>query len=222
MGGGMGGVQPCKRVLVVDDERDIQEAIGELLGDYDYTALAASNGRDALEQLRAMEEKPCVILLDLKMPVMNGFEFRIAQRADPRLEAIPVIIVTANFLASEVVDLDPAGFVQKPLDANVLLEIVSATCSAASANEARWSSVAEHPARWERPGFGAVEARGASLWAALPTCGHDYYIADDLAEAQRRLDLHWGLCFACWYRGLAFRRALRRGRTTPPGGTAAD
>jgi CheY-like chemotaxis protein len=213
-------VQSCKRVLVVDDEHDIQEAIAEVLADEDYRAMPASNGRDALKQLHAMDEKPCVILLDMKMPVMNGFQFRAAQQADPALQSIPVIILTANFQAAEVADLGVAAFIRKPFDPDTLLETVNAACHGArTPSDSLWQRVASDPERWERPGFGAVEPRGLSLWAALPTCGHNYHSAVTLTEAQRQLEQHEGLCFSCWYGTYAFRKAMRRGQSTPPEGT---
>lgn len=213
-------VQACKQVLVVDDEHDIQEAIAEVLADEDYRAMAASNGQDALEQLHAMDEKPCAILLDMKMPIMNGFEFRAAQLADPALQDIPVIIVTANFQAAEVADLGVAAFVRKPFNPDALLETVKTACHGiATPIEASWQRVAGDRERWERTGFGAVEPRGPMLWAALPTCGHDYYSAVTLTAAQRQLQQHQGLCFSCWYGTHAFRRAMRRGQSTPPDGT---
>jgi CheY-like chemotaxis protein len=213
-------VQPCKRVLIVDDEHDIQVAIAEVLADEDYSAMAASNGQEALEQLHAMPEKPCVILLDMKMPVMNGFQFRAAQQADPALQGIPVIILTANFQAAEVEDLGAAAFVRKPFNPDALLERVNAACHRIrTPMDAGWQRVAGDRERWERPGFGAVEPRGPMLWAALPTCGHDYHSAVTLTEAQRQLEQHDGRCFSCWYRTDAYREAVRRGQSTPPEGT---
>lgn len=218
----MSGSQPCKQVLVVDDELDIQEAIAEILADRDFSAIGARNGREALEQLHTADQKPCVILLDLAMPVMNGFEFRAVQQADPALNGIPVIILTANFQAAEVMDLGAAAFVRKPFDNEALLDMVSAACRASTLTDAPWSRVADDPERWHRAGIGAVEARGPSLWAALPSCGHDYFSAATVVEAQRQLDQHDGLCFACWQRTADFRHALRRGHRTPPGGTKLD
>jgi CheY-like chemotaxis protein len=230
-------VQACKRVLVVDDEHDIQEAIAEVLADEDYRAMAATNGRDALEQLHTMDEKPCVILLDMKMPIMNGFQFRAAQQADPALQSIPVIILTANFQAAEVADLGAAAFVRKPFNPDALLETVNAACHGIRAPQdiapprsagamppidTSWQRVAGDRERWERPGFGAVEPRGPVLWAALPMCGHDYHSAVTLTEAQRQLEEHAGLCFSCWYGTHAFRKAMRRGQSTPPEGTDLD
>ena len=123
-------VEACRRVLIVDDDVDIREAVAELLADGDYGAVVAGNGRDALEQLHAMDEKPCVILLDLRMPLMNGFEFRALQQADPVLQGIPVIVVTANFEAAEVADMAASAFIEKPFDSELLLETVNAACRA--------------------------------------------------------------------------------------------
>jgi CheY-like chemotaxis protein len=213
-----------KQVLVVDDEHDICEAVAEVLADEDYRAIAASNGQDALEQLRAMDEKPCAILLDLTMPVMNGFQFRALQQADPALQCIPVVLLTANFQETEVADLRAAAFVRKPFNPEALLEAVQSARRAASSSltGSSWQRVAGDRERWERAGFGAVEPRGPTLWVALPTCGHDYFSAVSLAEARQQLDEHAGLCFVCWYRTHAFRRALRRGQSTPPDGSALE
>jgi CheY-like chemotaxis protein len=203
----MDSAHGCKQVLVVDDEHDVQEAITEVLADGDYSALVAGNGLQALEQLHALAEKPCAILLDLKMPVMDGFEFHSALQAHPALKAIPVIVLTANYQAAEVGDLGATAFVRKPFEPEALLDIVSAACAEARMlADAQWCRVADDPERWERAGFGAVEARGPMLWAALPNCGHDHYSAVSLSEAQHELDQRVGLCFGCWYRTRTFAR----------------
>jgi CheY-like chemotaxis protein len=81
-------------VLVVDDDQDIRDALCELLRDEGYDAVAAGNGQEALAYLGA-GRMPCVILLDLMMPVMDGWEFRRRQASDPELSKIPVIVITA-------------------------------------------------------------------------------------------------------------------------------
>lgn len=219
MGSGSDGARACKRVLVVDDDQDVQEAIAEVLADQEYRALVASNGQEALVQLRAMGEKPCVILLDLTMPVMDGFQFLGAQRADPALRRIPVIVVTAHFEAADVADLGFAALVRKPFTPHSLLDTVNTACCG---NGASWFRVADDPERWERTGFGAVEAREPRLWAALPVCGHDYYSAFSVGEARQQLDQREGLCFVCWHHIDAFLRGLRRSQSTPPGGSPLE
>jgi CheY-like chemotaxis protein len=78
---------------VVDDDRDNRELLVELLASEGYLVSSASNGRQALEEAHAL--RPDVILLDLMMPIMNGWEFRSEQLRDPELSNVPVVIVSA-------------------------------------------------------------------------------------------------------------------------------
>jgi CheY-like chemotaxis protein len=82
-------------VLVVDDDAPIREALVTVLRDDGYTAAGAADGREALEFLRN-HPPPRVILLDLMMPVMDGWTFLREQAADPLLAAIPVVVITAG------------------------------------------------------------------------------------------------------------------------------
>src|SRR3954470_23175677 len=86
--------KPDDTVLVVDDDQDIREALCDLLADAGYRAASVANGKEALIYLKS-GELPCVILLDLMMPVMDGWEFRRQQQGDPRLSKIPVVVITA-------------------------------------------------------------------------------------------------------------------------------
>lgn len=106
-------------VLVVDDERDIREAVSEVLADEGYEVRDAEDGAQALTKIR--EHHPDVILLDLMMPRMNGWEFRAAQKDDPELSGIPVIVVSA---LGRVAGLDAADFIQKPFELEELLTVV--------------------------------------------------------------------------------------------------
>lgn len=81
-------------VLVVDDDKNVCDLIRASLAGKGYATAVAGNGREALEYLRSAERRPGLILLDLMMPVMTGWEFRKAQQADPALAAIPVAIIT--------------------------------------------------------------------------------------------------------------------------------
>lgn len=83
----------AKRVLVVDDDREIRELLVELLSTEGYDVSAAGDGQRALAEARA--RRPDVILLDLMMPIMNGREFREAQLKDLALASVPVLIVSA-------------------------------------------------------------------------------------------------------------------------------
>jgi CheY-like chemotaxis protein len=110
--------------LVVDDNDDVREMMTvalELEGHHVYTA---ANGQQALTQLEN-GLRPAVILLDLMMPVMNGWEFRSALKRDKRFSDIPVIVVSA--LGGDLVG-QPGLFLGKPIDVDVLLDVVGDYC----------------------------------------------------------------------------------------------
>lgn len=125
----MAPTQPGRScILVVDDDPDLRETLIDLLGDEGYRATGVANGQEALRQLRHIAP-PCLILLDLMMPVMTGWEFREQQRQDPRLAAIPVAVVTGvRNSQDQLAALDAVGYFQKPLDINALLDTVAHYC----------------------------------------------------------------------------------------------
>ena len=95
-----------------------------MLGLEGYATAAAENGRDALEILRATRPSPFLLLIDLMMPVMNGWEFLKSRNADTGLTSIPVIVVTA---AGQLGNLEPSsvqGFLKKPIELDTLLDAV--------------------------------------------------------------------------------------------------
>jgi CheY-like chemotaxis protein len=106
-------------VLVVDDERDIREAVAEALKDEGYQVLDARDGAEALRQLRA--HHPAVVLLDLMMPGMNGWEFCAARKREPELCGIPVIVISA---LGRVSGIDAQAFLQKPFELEALVSAV--------------------------------------------------------------------------------------------------
>jgi CheY-like chemotaxis protein len=106
-------------ILVVDDERDIRDAIAELLEQEGYAVEGAGDGAEALDKARSCH--PVVVLLDLMMPGMNGWEFRARQRGDPELSSIPVIVVSALGRAPGV---DAAVYLSKPFELDDLLDAV--------------------------------------------------------------------------------------------------
>jgi CheY-like chemotaxis protein len=116
------------RILVVDDDYDMQDAISESLEIEGHETTCVSNGREALDYLRD-GERVCVILLDLMMPVMNGWEFRERQLQNSELASIPVVVVTADGNADEKArKLSADGFLRKPLRAEELLSTVEKFC----------------------------------------------------------------------------------------------
>ena len=122
--------QGCSRtVLVVDDDGDIRDAIREVLQDGNYQPVLAADGASALDQLRTAPQKPCVILLDVMMPVLDGKGFRTEQRNDPALSGIPIIVLSAHADAvSAAAEMSAEGFLRKPVDLNDLLHVVEQFC----------------------------------------------------------------------------------------------
>jgi CheY-like chemotaxis protein len=112
-------------VLVVDDESDIREAVSELLAEEGYAVLGAASGAEALKQLR--DHRPALVLLDLMMPGMSGWEFRAAQKGDPDLSKIPVIVLSA---LGRTAGVDADGYLQKPFEVQQLLDAVKAQVAA--------------------------------------------------------------------------------------------
>jgi CheY-like chemotaxis protein len=115
-------------VLIVEDDADLRDSLADLLQDEGYQVAGAANGREALSYLRKCPP-PCIILLDLMMPVMNGWEFRKQQQQDPALSSIPVAIVTGvRNSADQMAALNAVGYLQKPVDLSELLETVAIYC----------------------------------------------------------------------------------------------
>jgi CheY-like chemotaxis protein len=104
------------RLLIVEDDPDIRESLGELLAAEGFVVSVAENGRSALDHLVACEVLPQVILLDLAMPVMTGEEFRVAQLADERLAAIPIDLTQTGER------LQAAAVLPKPLGIDPLVQ----------------------------------------------------------------------------------------------------
>jgi CheY-like chemotaxis protein len=112
-------------VLIVEDDEDLREMMAHLLTLEGFEAATAANGREALDYLQT--SRPEVILLDLMMPVMDGWEFRRQQQADPNLAPVPVIVLSALDQA-RASNVDAAAFLKKPLDFDHLLDLVRAYC----------------------------------------------------------------------------------------------
>jgi CheY-like chemotaxis protein len=116
-------------VLVVDDDGDIRDAICLVLEHNGYRALAASNGEEALTRLRANAPVD-LILLDMMMPVMDGWGFRKSQPDGPAFVEIPVIVLTGDGRASsKAAAIGAAGYLKKPLDLGDLLAAVARHCA---------------------------------------------------------------------------------------------
>jgi CheY-like chemotaxis protein len=117
---------PCSGILIVDDDPDIRDSLKEVLEDEGYTVSCVGNGREALDYLRRTPTRPCVILLDLMMPVMDGWQFRREQKQDPTIAGIPLIVITATGKRPVLIDADE--LVMKPLDLGRLFEAIERYC----------------------------------------------------------------------------------------------
>jgi two-component system response regulator CpxR len=103
-----------QRVLLVDDDVSTRESFHLLLESLGYAVVTAENGRQALSLLGTQETLPSVILLDLMMPVMSGWEFLEERAKDPRISSIPVVVMSAALDASAALP-SVAGYVKKPV-----------------------------------------------------------------------------------------------------------
>ena len=114
-----------KNILIVEDDHDIRESVAELLTMEGYPVIEARDGLEGLDRLRQME-LPCIILLDMMMPVMDGPEFLTRVLADPVLCGCTVLVLTASHMQPPP---GAAGILRKPFDFQALLEFVSRHCA---------------------------------------------------------------------------------------------
>jgi CheY-like chemotaxis protein len=107
-----------RTIVLVEDDEGIRETMGALLSDEGFHVVEAANGEEGLAALRATHD-PCLVLLDLWMPVMNGWQMLEAMRDDPALQRVPVLVISA---AGDLTP--PAGasaFLRKPIRLETLL-----------------------------------------------------------------------------------------------------
>lgn len=116
-----------QNILIVEDDKDIRETLQYALELEGYQVETASNGSDALHFLKK-NHSPHLILLDLMMPIMNGWEFLEAIKTEAELSRIPVIVITAaGEAASRTVDVN--AFIKKPIELESLLNTVQTLVS---------------------------------------------------------------------------------------------
>ena len=119
---------PTPKLFVIEDDADIRSAIAETLEMEGYAVETYSNGREGLDALQN-QEQPGLILLDLMMPVMDGWEFmRARKHLDNGAAAVPVFVFSAVADKSVVQEFGAAGYLRKPLDVETLLSVVRSKC----------------------------------------------------------------------------------------------
>lgn len=117
-----------KTVLVIDDDTAIRNMLRMVLEHSGYHVVIARDGEDGLDILRAMARTPDLILLDLNMPIMTGWEFRRAQKRDNRIAHVPVVVFSADRSITEMpFAIDALSCFQKPLDFHKLLDWIEQT-----------------------------------------------------------------------------------------------
>jgi CheY-like chemotaxis protein len=117
---------PVASILVVDDDFDIREVLCDILASEGYRVLPAANGADALRHLRGCDV-PNLVLLDLRMPVMDGYEFLKRRAADSSLKEIPVIVLSATdvLTAAELRAAHPEiHSLRKPINLELLFDLI--------------------------------------------------------------------------------------------------
>jgi CheY-like chemotaxis protein len=121
-------VNTSAEVLVVDDNDDVRDAFVTLLLMHGYRASGESSGVGALERMRG-GFRPCVVLLDLRMPEMDGWTVWAKMHAEPRLASIPVVMVSGDPEQSRRAEsIGMRNFVRKPIDADRLIATVARFC----------------------------------------------------------------------------------------------
>lgn len=118
----------CKEVTLVEDDADLRSAFVDVLRLTGYEVSAFSHGLEALEYLRHHGEDVGLVVLDLEMPVMDGLAFLEARRSEPRLLAIPVLVLTATPPSAPLLGPHLVGVLEKPVSSDVLLEMIQRYC----------------------------------------------------------------------------------------------
>src|SRR5687767_4305318 len=114
-------------VAIIEDDSEFRDMLRELLEEQQYRVVALSNGAEALETLRG-DTLPNVILLDVSMPVMDGFDFLRFRNDDPQLSAVPVVLVT-NAKPHERPTIGVSDVVRKPIDIDEILFAIKRYCA---------------------------------------------------------------------------------------------
>ena len=117
-------------MLLVDDDSSLVEAVKLGLESYGLPVVTAQDGNEGLERLRS--EHPCVVLLDLEMPGMSGWQFVEQQQADPSIASVPVVVVSShNDATRQARALHAAASLQKPVDLDDVMATVRRQCTTA-------------------------------------------------------------------------------------------
>jgi CheY-like chemotaxis protein len=125
------GIRRPAAVLVVDDDEDIREMIRGVLEQEGYLAILASDGEEALSFLRQRSIRFGLVVVDLLMPKMDGWEFQWQRLREPEIRAIPMVVMTAHSgtLVDSMIEHTTIPVIAKPIDFDRLLRVVARYCS---------------------------------------------------------------------------------------------
>jgi len=113
-----------KTVLTIDDSRAIRDMVSATLSGAGYRVIEAENGSEGLKQLRA--DQVALVIVDLNMPVMNGFDFILHARKDPKGAGVPIIMLTTETkpeMKAQGKAAGATGWLNKPFDADMLISV---------------------------------------------------------------------------------------------------
>lgn len=116
-------------MLIVEDDRAISAALCDLLESEGYSVKCAYNGQEGIEALNELDQSPCVILLDLMMPIKDGFQFRTEQLRIPSHSEVPVVVMSADGnIREKKARIGAAEYIKKPVDIDTYLDVVKRFC----------------------------------------------------------------------------------------------
>lgn len=119
-----------KKILLVEDDQDIRETLIELLESEGYEVVPAENGQIGLDKLSSAPTLPNLILLDLMMPVKDGFQFCAEKEANPKFANLPVVVMSADgHIRQNQLRVNARAYLKKPVDIYEILNIVEKFCT---------------------------------------------------------------------------------------------
>ena len=117
-------------ILVIEDDSAVREMLVQTLEEEGFVAVSAADGMEALRYLQTSSRLPCVILLDLMMPRMNGWQFREIQQSHPAIGSIPVVVLSARpDVRAHHTAITVDGYLPKPVNFDLLMKFIRRYCS---------------------------------------------------------------------------------------------
>lgn len=124
-----GDTMEQKKILLVEDDQDIRETLVELLQEEGYEVFFAENGQAGLDRLSTIPTLPNLILLDLMMPIKDGFQFCLEKEANPKFAHLPVVVMSADgHIRENQQRVNACAYLKKPLDIYQVIDTVARCC----------------------------------------------------------------------------------------------